>query len=394
MNDSVTKLKNLIKDIEKAKQFFLDHINRNEAVVHIFTHLDADGLTAGAILGKALYREGIPFQISVIRQLEREEIVKIASRIKEFRNFIFFCDFGSGQYLELQDKLRINGNMAPFIVLDHHLPQDINNKEEIKEIEEIRKKTSPWHVNPYFYGINGSEEISGAGMVYYFARSLNERNIDLSSIALIGATGDVQNKGKHKAFTGINSLILDAAKKEGLIEVVDDLNFSSIRPLNEAIAFSSDIKLPGLTGEANKTLKFLQTIGVFMENSEGEIRTLSELSQDDKQKVSSAIIEYATIKLNIEPAEIVKKLIVNHYLLTKESKRSLLYDVNEFSRVLNACGRTNNGSLGIAVAMGDRKKSFELAKENLKNYKRSLGKSLTWIYEEKKCNKRITFNTS
>ncbi|MFX0187571.1 MAG: DHHA1 domain-containing protein [Candidatus Hodarchaeota archaeon] len=382
MNDPSKNLKNLIVDLNKAKDYFFEKIKNLEVAVHIYTHIDADGLAAGAILSKALYRANIPFQITVLRQLEKEEIIKIVK--KGFNNFIIFSDFGSGQYLELQEKLTNKDNSASFLILDHHFPQNINNKEEFDLIKKIHQKTSPWHINPYFHGIDGSTEVSGAGICYYFVKSLNERNLDLSPIAIVGAMGDIQNQGPNKSFTGINSLIVDEAKRNGYIEIVDDLNFSSMKPLNEAIAYSSEIKLPGLTNDINKTLKFLQTLGILMENSKGDIRTLNDLNKDEKQKISTGIIEYASLKLDVEPIEIIKKLIVNRYLIKREKAYSELFDSNEFSYVLNACGRTNNASLGIAIAMGDRKKAYQQSYDIILNYKSSIVKSLSWIKENNK----------
>ena len=381
MNEINIRLKEFNQDIEKSKQYFFKHINKYDSPIHIYTHIDADGLASGAILGKALYREKLPFQITILRQLEKEEIVKIAEN--KFRNLMIFSDFGSGQYLELQKELLLRGHDRHFIILDHHLPQKIADKKDFQAIEDIHIETNPWHINPYFYRIDGSIEISGAGICYYFAKALNKSNIDLSKIAIIGAIGDIQNQGTNKSFSGFNSIILEDAKNAGLIEVLDDLNFSLIKPLNEAIAYSSDIKLPGLSNDANKTLKFLKTLGILMENADGSVRTLSEMNKDEKQKISSAIIEYATIKLNIDPHEIIEKLIVNRYLLIDEIN-SELHDVEDFSNLLNACGRTDNGSLGIAIAMGDRKNAFEQAKESLITYKKSLLTALTWINEKEK----------
>ena len=181
---------------------------------------------------------------------------------------------------------------------------------------------------------------------------------------------------------------MEEAKNSGQIEVIDDLNFSSIKPLNEAIAYSSEIKLPGLSKDPNKMLKFLQTLGIFMENSEGNIRTLSDLNQDEKQKITLAIIEYSSFKLDIEPRKIVEKLIVNRYSLKNESFGSILHDANDFSNLLNSCGRTENSSLGIAIAMGDRKVAFQKAQEILKDHKRSIMKSLSWIQENQKIQKK------
>ncbi len=384
MIKSREKLEKLNENLEIIKNNFLDQIKEHNFSVHIYTHIDADGLCSGAIIGKSLFRENIPFQITTLRQLEKEEIVKISKNVKENENYLIFSDFGSGQYLELKKKLMINKNFNSFFILDHHLPQKVSDKRDLDSIKGVYKKTNRWHVNPYFFGINGSQEISGAGLCYYFAKCLNEKNIDLSPIAIIGAIGDLQNQGLNKSFIGLNLLILEDAQRDELIEVKNDLNFSSIKPLNEAIAYSNDIYLPGLTKDINRSLIFLRTLGILIENSEGNIKSLSDLNREEKQKITSAIIEYASIKLDIDPSKIVEKLIINRYLLKNEVINSKLHDASEFSNLLNACGRTNSASLGIAIAMGDRKRSYQKSQEILKNYKKSLFKSLSWIHDNQK----------
>ncbi|MFW9785219.1 MAG: DHH family phosphoesterase, partial [Candidatus Heimdallarchaeota archaeon] len=77
-------------------------------------------------------------------------------------------------------------------------------------------------------------------------------------------------------------------------------------------------------------------------------------------------------------------LIINRYVFKNEIKASELNDLNEFSNLLNSCGRTDNGALGIAVAMGDRKTAFQKSQENLIIYKQSILKALLWIHEEGK----------
>ncbi len=378
------KFQKFSEGIKILKNNLLNFIQENKSSIHIYTHLDADGLSAGAILGKALFRKRIPFQITVLKQLEKESIAKISKEIEDFNNFLIFTDFGSGQYLELQNELIIKKNFNSFIILDHHLPQNISTNEETELLKDIHNRTYQWHINPYFFGFDGSLEISGAGISYFFAKSLNENNVDLSSIAIIGAIGDIQNQGPNKSFFGMNSLILEDAKEFGFIEIKSDLNFSSIKPLNEAIAYSKEIYLPGLTGDVNRSLIFLKTLGILMENSKGDIKTLNELSNDEKQKITSAIIEYGSIKLDIEPSKIIEKLIINRYLLKNEVVGSELYDATEFSNLLNACGRLNSASLGIAIAMGDRKNSYQKSHEILLNYKKTLLKSLTWLQDNNK----------
>ena len=379
MKDENIKLEKLEVNLKKITHSFLNQVDSMEAPVQIYTHLDADGLSSGAILGKALYRENIPFQITVLRQLEKREITKILKKVEEYNNYLIFSDFGSGQYLELQTELIHKKKFKNFLVLDHHIPQTVSSKEDINLINEIHETTKDWQINPYFFGIDGSVEITGAGLCYYFAKCLRKENLDLSSLALIGAIGDIQNKGENNSFLGINTLILEDAMNSGQIEVVNDLNFSTLKPLNEAIAYSNEIKLPGLSKDVNRSLIFLKTKGILMENSEGKVKTLNELNQDEKQKISSAIIEYASMKLNLEPSKIIKKLIINRYLLKTESSTSKIHDLKEFSKLLNACGRTYNASLGIAIAMGDRKDIYQQSMDVLKNYRKSLVESLSWI---------------
>jgi RecJ-like exonuclease len=384
MKNLKNKLDKFTDAINLVKNNFIDFIQENISSIHIYTHLDADGLSGGAILGKAFIREKLPFQITVLKQLEKEIILNISKDVKSFNKFLFFTDFGSGQYQELQKELVLKENFNSFIILDHHLPQDIPAKDDTDLLNEIYSKTYQWHINPYFFGFDGSLEVSGAGLCYFFAKNLNKNNMDLSCNAIIGAIGDIQNQGPNKSFIGLNSVILEDAKNLGLIEVKSDLNFSSIKPLNEAIAYSNEIELPGITGDVNRTLIFLKTLGILMENSKGTIKSLNELNKDEKQKISSAIIEYSSLKLDIEPSKIIEKLIINRFLLKNETVGTDLYDAREFSNLLNACGRLNHGSLGIAIAMGDRKQSYQKSQEILSNYKKTLLKSLIWIKENNK----------
>ncbi len=384
MVDLSLSLEKLNANLATIKNDFLHHLKENNSIVRIYTHLDADGLSSGAILGKSFLREEIPFQITTLRQLEKEEIVKISKNITNNESFIIFSDFGSGQYLELQRELINKKDFNSFLILDHHLPQKISDKNDTNLIMQIYHETHGWHINPYFFGIDGSQEVSGAGMCYYFAKCLNKNNIDLSPIAIVGAIGDIQNQGPNKSFQGLNTLILEDAIHNKLIEVKNDLNFSSIKPINEAIAYSNDISLPGLTKDVNKTLIFLQSLGILIENLDGTIKSLHELKQEEKQKISSAIIEYSSLKLGIEPNIITKKLIINRYLLTNEVKGSELHDASEFSNLLNACGRNNFASVGIAIGMGDRNRSYKKSQEILRDYKKTLSKSLSWIHDNHK----------
>ncbi len=382
MNEVLDSLHFLLESLLLAKKFLFDTIEISDLNLIIYTHLDADGLASGAILGKAFFREKIPFQIRVLKQLEKEEIIKLAKDAIDGSKFVIFSDFGSGQYLELINQLKFNETQIPFLIIDHHLPQGISNKED-PNIKKVYESGIPWHINPYFYGIDGSTQISSSGLCYLFSKIINKKNIDLSPIALVGATGDIQNRGSNYSFTGINSFILKDAIETDLIDEVDDLSFSPIKPINEAIAYSSNINLPGLTGNASTTLKFLKTIGILMEKSDGNIRTLNDLTQSEKRDISSKIIEYA-LKYEIDPEIITQNLIINRYILKNEIVGSELHELNEFSKLLNSCGRSENASLGIAIGMGDRRIAYQKAQNNLVEYRKKISNALNWIQKDEK----------
>jgi single-stranded-DNA-specific exonuclease len=380
MNEVSDSFQLLLESLGLAKKFLFDTLEKSNLNLKIYTHLDADGLSSGAILGRTFFRERIPFQIRVLKQLEKKEIIKLTMEAIDGENFILFSDFGSGQYMELIHYLKSGEVQIPFLIIDHHLPQEVPNKED-PNMEIIHKNGAPWHVNPYFYGIDGSTDISSSGLCYFFSKMINKKNIDLSPIALVGATGDIQNRGSNYSFTGINSYILKDALEADLVDEVDDLSFSPIKPIHEAIAYSTNINLPGLTGNASTTLKFLKTIGILIEKPDGEIRTLNDLTESEKRDISSKIIEYA-LKYEIDPNIITQNLIVNRYILKGEIVGSELYELNEFSKLLNSCGRSENASLGIAIGMGDRHIAYQKAQENLVDYRKKISNALNWTQKE------------
>ena len=369
----------LFKALKEAKDYFFKSLNRSNLLVHIYTHLDADGLSSGAIIGKTLYREQIPFQIRILKQLEKEEISKIKEKLKGEENFVILTDFGSGQYLEFKNQKEVTGEIHNLLIIDHHLPQNVDNKAD-PQIIEVKQNSKSWHINPYFYGINGSNEVSAAGLVYLFSKTIDQNNIDLASIALVGAMGDIQNQAPNRAFFGLNSQILEDAVNTNQVEVIDDLIFSPIKPLNEAIAYSNDLNLPGISGNSSKCLLFLKKVGILMEKTNGTIKTLNDLDKNEKRKLSSAIIEYA-LKYQIEPEEIIQNLVIKRYLLKNEMMGSELHEIHEFSNLLNSCGRSENGSLGIAIAMGDRKEAYQKAQNQLKEYRKVIMNFMNWLQE-------------
>ena len=71
----------------------LSEILKRQDEILIVTHIDADGITAGAIAYKALERAGKDVEINFVKSLDEEAIKKI----KDKNKFVWFTDLGSGQ---------------------------------------------------------------------------------------------------------------------------------------------------------------------------------------------------------------------------------------------------------------------------------------------------------
>ena len=62
-------------------------------------------------------------------------------------------------------------------------------------------------------------------MAYMLALAIDERNKDLSPLAIIGALGDRQDSGPGRSLTGLNRKALEDAMEKGLVTVSKDFLF-------------------------------------------------------------------------------------------------------------------------------------------------------------------------
>ena len=43
-------------------------------------------------------------------------------------------------------------------------------------------------------GLDGATDVSGSGVAYFVAKAMNQKNVDLAPVALVGALGDMQDR--------------------------------------------------------------------------------------------------------------------------------------------------------------------------------------------------------
>jgi len=345
-----------------------DRLRDAESVI-LASHIDADGLTSGAIAATALDRAGIPFETTFEKQLDAAAVERIAATDHEVA---LFTDFGSGQLDDIvvyEDR----GEFVP-VVADHHQPVTAEEKAEAPDTE--------LHLNPLLFGIDGASELSGAGTTYVLARALeglDGDNRDLAALAVVGAVGDMQDT--DGGLVGTNENIVAEGIEAGVIEEVTDISLygRQTRPLPKLLEYASELRIPGISGDENGSIRFLSELDVELK-VDGDWRRWVDLSFEERQTVASALMRHA-IDRGVPP-ERVNGVTTTTYTLADEEVGTELRDVSEFSTVLNATARYERADVGLAVCLGYRDEALDEARTLLGNHRRNLSEGLEWVKTE------------
>ncbi len=354
------QIDSLLNSASEAATTIVKHVEEGKTI-HVATHLDADGLAAAGIIGKSLFRLGATFRLRIERWLDEKIIDGLAG---EKLPLIILLDLGSG-YLDLLNTKLSNHNI---IILDHHQP-----------VGEASPNCT--QVNPHLSGIDGSLDLSGAGVAYFVAKAIDEKNADLAGLAVIGALGDIQDKYEQRKLGGVNEKLVEDAIETGHLKVETDLLLfgRETRPIHRALALTTNPFIPGISGEEDKSLAFLTSLKITPKRKD-KWRALKDLSDEEKRNLFSALAEYLASKgLS---TDIEKRLVGNIYTLTKEEPSTPLRDAREFTVLLNATGRMGKAGLGAQICMGDRGAALEEANVVLKEYRRAIATSLNWLNEK------------
>jgi single-stranded-DNA-specific exonuclease len=355
-----TPLERFLASAAQAAKAILETVEK-DGFIRVFSHLDADGVAAAAIVGKALFRLDACFRLRVTQWIDEKIMGEI---VADKPQLVILTDFGSG-YLDLLDEKVPDFKV---LILDHHpITGDVTNENFVQ-------------VNPHLHGIDGATDVSGSGVAYFVAKAVSAENVDLAPIALVGALGDLQDKNEQRKLGGLNELIVKDAVGAKLVTVEKDLTFfgRETRPIHRALAATTSPFIPILSGKEDKSLAFLASLDIKPKVGE-RWRALRDLTEDEKKRLSSALADYLISKgLHAE----VSNLIGNVYVLNREEPWTPLRDAREFAVLLNSTGRMDRPSLGIAICMGDRGAALEDANKVLEDYRKSISTYLSWVMEK------------
>jgi len=360
MSTEQTPIENFLASAAQAAKAILETVEKDGSI-HAFSHLDADGVAAAGIIGKALFRLDARFRARITQWINEKIIGEI---ISDKPQLVILTDFGSG-YLDLLNEKVPNFKV---LILDHH--QITGNADNPNFVQ----------VNPHLHGIDGATDVSGSGVAYFVAKAVSAENVDLAPIALVGALGDIQDKYDQRRLGGLNAIIVEDAVNANLVKVEKDLMFfgRETRPIHKTLATTTSPFIPGISGEESASVAFLNSLGINLKEGE-KWRALRDLTDEEKKKLCSALADHLLSKgLHYE----VANLIGHIYVLVNEEPWTPLRDAREFSVVLNSTGRMDRPSLGLAVCMGDRGAALEEANRVLEDYRKSINKYLGWVMEK------------
>ena len=328
----------VIHDISSAA----DIISESDAVT-LVSHIDADGIASASIMLQTLKREHIPVNPVFIRQLEPMTI----PHIPRDSSLKLFTDLGSGQQHLLEDAGFTSDEV---LILDHHIPQPAENGTEYRQ------------VNTQFYG-DEYQKCSAAGICYLVSRKINENNIDLSKLGVVGNVGDMMAREAGK-LCGIAHWIAEDAEKNGILQIRFGINCYglSTRALHLSISNSDDPVIPGISGKPAAAAAFLVRAGIYP--SESSVRIFEELNDDEVRTLSSSLAEQM-----IANGESTERLFAEQYFFPDEPEKSPLRNASEYATMLNACGRWQKPAVGAAVCEGDRGVRYREAEHMLRHHR-------------------------
>jgi len=338
---------------------------RQAKTVHLVSHIDADGITSAAIMSLAFERAGINYTREFVKKLDERIMLRL---LEENHDLTIFTDLGSAMTDFIVD------NNMNVVIADHH---QLNGRPENIATDSV---TFPYHMNPHLFGANGGFEISGSGVSFILACALGgEANQDLAGLAMVGAIGDMQNR-KHGKLVGLNREILDIGVAAGVLLNAPDLSLfgKQTRPIYKILQYSSEPYLPGLTGDEEACIRFLQNAGVGYDQREGA-KLWIELSFDEKRAVISALMKFCSDRGF--SAHRAQELIRECYTLLTEKEGAEMRDASEYSTLLNATGRYDKADIGVRVCMGDREDALAEARTLLAEHRKNLVNGLNFVRE-------------
>jgi single-stranded-DNA-specific exonuclease len=322
--------------------------------VTIISHIDADGISGETILSQALSRAGVRVTSVFVRQLEPLTM----RQVPKDDTYKLFCDLGSGQQNLLAGYGLSEDEVA---IIDHHVSQPCGP-------DYLQANCLPY----------GHTRLSAAGVAYLVAKEIDAKNTDLASLAVVGNVGDMMAR-EDCGLTGIAQEIAYEGAAHGFLEIRKrDLNCYGIstRPLHVCLSYNDDPFIPGISNNAGGALRFLQKLGIPLQDALHRWLVWEEIPNEDQRVISSALAQQL-----LANGGTIARLFCESYLFPGERGRTPLRNAQEYATLLNACGRWSRPRTGGYICRGDRGAAYREAEHMLTNHRAIIRELLQFILD-------------
>lgn len=331
----------------------------------IISHIDADGISSGAIADITAERLGIPHEVRFEKKITEETIELVNHTDKDV---VWICDLGSG-YLSHFDRHGL-------VITDHHVkdPQSRSidrNMGKQCSLDRFFQTSGIHHLNPHEYGMDGSYEVCGAGMTYLLSKAISIENVDLAYLAIVGAVGDFQDSNYSKLM-GLNRLIMQDAIDHGDMVIDMDLRMfgRDTRPIVQFLQYCNDPSIDGVSDNPRGCLDLLDRCKVHTKEG-GKWRVWNDLDSHEKRRVVDALMDL--VDEGDRP-----RLYGEMYSFPGFGRGSGLTDAKEFATVLNSCGRYDDAPTGLRICKGDAD-AMAVADKNRADHRRHISSALSYV---------------
>jgi RecJ-like exonuclease len=139
--------------------------------------------------------------------------------------------------------------------------------------------------------------------------------------------------------------------------------------------YTTDPHLEGVSNNESGAVQLVQSAGIELKDENGDFRSLADLSEPEERKL---------IQEMIQSGFEVQQLLNDVYMLPNG------YEIDEFSTVINACGRLGRPRDGVKILLEN---DLDLANTISRKYGRKISSSLSFVEDNKNDESKIYENS-
>ncbi len=278
----------------------------------VFSHNDADGIGAASVLTSMLVRAGKGSQTTNLKSFDLPSIQ--ASLVKGV-DLLIVADMGSSNLTALESL------GTKVIVLDHHRPE--------KDSENVI------HLNPSVFKVDGARYACASTLSMLLAVTVDASNWDLLPMAFAGMVGDRQHL---QGLIGVNAHLYNEGSERNLVQEKKG-SLLPPGPVGDGLMRTTHPFIRGVSGDPQGIARLLQEANVRAES------TWDGLDEGGRRRLSS-LISLRLLEQGCSLGSLEDELAPD-YFFPQDNSRAY-----QLTRLINACGRVEETSLGLAMLLG------------------------------------------